>query len=89
MHYIAARTTMEVPMASLAVTAEGQITLGPDLLRHLGVKPGEGIEFEKLPSGELRIRAAEPNGTLNNFIGPLSIEQMKRITAAGWAGSRG
>jgi antitoxin PrlF len=88
MHYNAARTSMEVPMASLAVTAQGQVTLGPDLLRHLGVQPGEGIEFEKLPSGELRVRAAQPNGA-HNFFEPLSIEQMKGIMAAGWAGNRG
>jgi hypothetical protein len=80
---------MEVPMAALAVTAEGQVTLGPDLLEHLGVQPGEGIAFEKLPSGELRIRAAARNGGLGNFAWPLSLEQMKRIMAAGWAGNRG
>lgn len=81
-------------MASLAVTAKGQVTLKRDLLQHLGVEPGERIEFDKLPGGELRARAARPKGAIDQFIGrhaskvkkPISIEEMNKITAAGWAG---
>ncbi len=46
-------------MASLTVTVKGQVTLKRDLLQHLGIKPGERVEFEKLPGGELRVRAAQ------------------------------
>ena len=56
-------------MASLAVTMNGQITLKRDLLQHLGVKPGERIDFDKLPGGELRVKAARPTGTIDPFIG--------------------
>ncbi|MBY3074733.1 AbrB/MazE/SpoVT family DNA-binding domain-containing protein [Rhizobium laguerreae] len=81
-------------MASLAVTMKGQITLRRDLLTHLGVKPGERIEFDKLPGGELRVKAARPRGTIDDFIGrhagkmkkPLTIEEMNEIAASGWAG---
>ncbi len=83
-------------MASQTVTAKGQVTLKRDLLQHLGVKPGERIDFDKLPGGELRLRAARPAGTIDDFLGildgkvklnkPLSIEEMNRIAAAGWAG---
>lgn len=86
-------------MASLAVTIKGQVTLKRDLLQHLGIKPGERIEFEKLPGGELRVRAARPSGTIDGFIHaldgkvklkkPLSIEEMNDIIAAGWAGELG
>lgn len=86
-------------MASLAVTVKGQVTLKRDLLQHLGIEPGERIEFEKLPGGELRIRAARPTGTIDGFIHaldgkvklkkPLSIEDMNDIIAAGWAGELG
>jgi antitoxin PrlF len=84
----------EVRMASLTVTAKGQVTLKRDLLQHLGIKPGERVEFEKLPGGELKVRAARPSGTIDSFIGryagrlkkPLSIEKMNEIIAAGWAG---
>ena len=81
-------------MTSLAVTMKGQVTLNRDLLQHLGIKPGERIDFDKLPGGELRIRAARPSGTIDKFIGrhagktkkPLTIEEMNEIAAAGWAG---
>ena len=81
-------------MASLTVTVKGQVTLKRDLLRHLGIQPGERVEFEKLPGGELKVRAARPKGTIDAFIGrhagklerPLTIEEMNEIAAAGWAG---
>jgi bifunctional DNA-binding transcriptional regulator/antitoxin component of YhaV-PrlF toxin-antitoxin module len=84
-------------MASQAVTAKGQVTLKRELLQHLGIKPGERIDFDKLPGGALRLRATRPTGTMDDFLGvldgkvnlkqPLSIEEMNRIAAAGWAGA--
>jgi len=83
-------------MASLTVTAKGQVTLKRDLLQHLGIRPGERVDLEKLPDGELRVRAARPAGTIDDFLHsldgkvklrkPLSIEDINRIAAAGWAG---
>lgn len=83
-------------MVSQAVTAKGQVTLKRDLLQHLGIKPGERIEFVKLPDGELRVRAARSVGSIDDFFHslddkvkmekPLTIEEMDRIAAAGWAG---
>ena len=83
-------------MASLSVTAKGQVTLKRDLLQHLGIKPGERVEFEKLPAGELRLRVARPTGTIDDFIGLLAgkskkvatIEEMNEAAAAGWAGEK-
>ncbi len=81
---------------SQAVTVKGQVTLKRDLLNHLGIKPGERVDFEKLPGGELRVRAARPSGTIDDFLHsldgklklkkPISIEEMNEIAAAGWAG---
>ena len=86
-------------MASIAVTVKGQVTLKRELLHHLGVRPGERLDFEKLPGGELRVRAARPHGSIENFFHaldgkvnlkkPLSIEEMNKISAAGWAGQLG
>lgn len=83
-------------MSSQAITAKGQVTLRRELLQHMGVKPGERIDFDKLPGGELRVRAARPTGTIDDVLSvldgkvklkkPLSIEDMNRIAAAGWAG---
>ncbi len=84
-------------MASQAITAKGQVTLRRELLQHMGVKPGERIDFDKLPGGELRVRAARPTGTIDDVLRvldgkvklkkPLSIDDMNRIAAAGWAGT--
>jgi bifunctional DNA-binding transcriptional regulator/antitoxin component of YhaV-PrlF toxin-antitoxin module len=82
-------------MASLAVTMKGQVTLKRELLQHLGIKPGERIEFEKLPGGELRVRAARPTGTIDGFLGVLAgktkniatIAEINEAACGGWAGT--
>ena len=61
MIYIALqRAPMEIVVASLTVTAKGQVTLRRDLPQHLGIKPGERVDFEKLPGGELCGRRGQP-----------------------------
>lgn len=81
-------------MSTLTVTTKGQVTLKRDLLQHLGINPGEKIDLEKLPGGELRIRAARPAGNINAFIGLLAgkttkvatLEEINAAVEAGWAG---
>lgn len=83
-------------MTTLTVTARGQVTFRKDVLQHLGIKPGDQIDFDKLPGGELRVRVAHKTGSINNFIGLLadntkktmSIEEMNDIAAAGWASKK-
>ena len=83
-------------MSSLTVTAKGQVTLKRDLLQHLGIKPGERVDFEKLPGGELRVRAARPTGKIDDFLGLLAgktekvatIDEINEAAAAGWAGEK-
>jgi antitoxin PrlF len=82
--------------ASLTVTAKGQVTLKRELLEHLGIRPGDRVDFEKLPSGEVRVRAARASGSIKNFLhaldgkvslkAPLTLDEMNDIAAAGWAG---
>src|SRR5947209_6686267 len=57
---------------SLVLTAKGQVKLGRDLLQHLGIKPGERVDLEKLPGGELRLRAARPTGRIDEFLHSLA-----------------
>lgn len=38
-------------LSALTVTAKGQSTLRKEVLRHLGVKPGDKLELELLPEG--------------------------------------
>jgi len=81
---------------TLTVTAKGQVTLRKEVLRHLGVAPGQKIEVDMLPNGHLELRAAKPAGSIENFFGclhrpgtkPLTIEEINEIAAQGWAGVR-
>jgi hypothetical protein len=83
-------------MKTLIVTPKCQITLGKDVLKHLGVRPGEKITVAKLPHGRIEMKAARPTGKISDLFGllkrkdgpSLSIEQINRITARGWAGKR-
>jgi AbrB family looped-hinge helix DNA binding protein len=84
-------------MSTLTVTAKGQVTLRKDVLEHLGVHPGEKISVSKLPDGRIEVKAARPTGKISDVFGSLkakrkgrslSIEEMNRIIARGWAGKR-
>jgi bifunctional DNA-binding transcriptional regulator/antitoxin component of YhaV-PrlF toxin-antitoxin module len=83
-------------MATLTITAKGQITLKQELLRHLKVAPGQRVSVEKLPDGRLMVGAAPKTGSIAKFSGclakkgtsKLTIAQIKKITAEAWAGRR-
>jgi bifunctional DNA-binding transcriptional regulator/antitoxin component of YhaV-PrlF toxin-antitoxin module len=83
-------------MATLTVTAKGQITLKQELLRHLNVAPGQKIEVDKLPDGRLMVQPAARTGSIAAFSGSLakkgtprlSIKQINKAIADGWAGIR-
>jgi AbrB family looped-hinge helix DNA binding protein len=83
-------------MSELTVTAKGQVTLRKDLLEHLGVRPGQRVSVEKLPDGRIEVKAAPPTGKISDAFdflkrkgGPsLSIDEMNKIIADGWAGRR-
>ncbi|ROZ63126.1 AbrB/MazE/SpoVT family DNA-binding domain-containing protein [Ramlibacter sp. WS9] len=80
-------------MATLTVTARGQVTFRKDVLQHLGIKPGEKIELDLLPDGRGMLKAARPAGTIDGFIGLLAgrtkkvatIEEINEASARGWA----
>jgi bifunctional DNA-binding transcriptional regulator/antitoxin component of YhaV-PrlF toxin-antitoxin module len=83
-------------MATLTVTAKGQITLRQELLRHLNVAPGQKVEVDKLPDGRLMVQPAAKTGSIADFSGclakpgipRLTIAQIKKITEEAWAGKR-
>ena len=82
-------------MSKLKVTAKGQVTLRKDLLNHLGVRPGEAVAVSKLPGGAIEVRAARSGGQISDIFGllkrkgkRLSIADMNKIAAQGWAGKR-
>ena len=83
-------------MSKLTVTAKGQVTLRKDVLKHLGVQPGEKIAVEKLPDGRIELKAERAAGKISdvfNFLKrkdcpSLSIEEINEAARRGWAGRR-
>jgi AbrB family looped-hinge helix DNA binding protein len=58
-------------MTLLTVTERGQVTFRKEILRHLGIKPGEKVELDLLPDGRATLRAAKSRGSIDGFIGLL------------------
>ena len=81
-------------MATLTVTARGQVTFRKDVLQHLGIEPGGKIEVDLLPDGRAALKAARPLGTVNGFLGLLAgkaskvatIEEIGEAASRGWTG---
>lgn len=81
-------------MTTLTVTAKGQVTLKKELLQHLGVKPGQKVEVETSPGGQLTVRAQPKKGDWAEIVGILSghtdkvatIDEMNEAIRKGWAG---
>lgn len=82
-------------MTTLTVTAKGQVTLRKEVLRHLGIGPGDKIDVDLRSDGTLVARAAAPprTGSIEDFFGffgpwegpPISLEDLKEAAADGWA----
>lgn len=83
-------------MTTLRVTADGRITFNREVLRHLGIKPGDSIELDLLPDGRGMLRAAQQNGAIDQFVGVLAgrsgkvatIEEMNEAITEAWAGKK-
>ena len=79
---------------TVTVTSRGQITFRKELLQHMGVRPGEKISVDKLPNGQVALRAARPTGSIEDFIGCLAgktkkvatLAEIQKAAADGWAG---
>lgn len=58
-------------MSTLTVTERGQVTFRREVLKHLGIGPGEKIELALLPGGRAELRAAKPRGSFRDAYGML------------------
>lgn len=83
-------------MQTFKITNRGQVTLSAEVLKHLGVQPGDALVASERPNGTIELRAA-PKGKISDAFGflrtktnglSLSIEEMNEIIAASWAGER-
>lgn len=83
-------------MPTLTITARGQVTFRKDILQHMGIRPGEKIEVDKLQDGRVTLKAARPTGKIDDFFGSLAgkskkvatLEEINNAAARGWAGSK-
>ena len=87
-------------MTTLTVTARGQVTFRKDVLRHLGIQPGDKIELNLLPGGRAELQADRADGAWREIAGMLkgrtngarlSVEELNQAIAEAGAkaGSRG
>ncbi len=76
------------------ISSKGQVTLGNEVLRHLGLAPGDRVVLELLPGHCCKLQAARAEGSINSFIGLLAghskqaatLDEIKAATANAWAG---
>src|SRR5260363_122555 len=68
-------------MTLLTVTSRGQVTFRQEVLKHLGVKPGEKIELDLLPYGRAELKSVQQKGTFRALHGFLKGKTSgKRLT---------
>ncbi|HXW21177.1 MAG TPA: AbrB/MazE/SpoVT family DNA-binding domain-containing protein [Roseiarcus sp.] len=83
-------------MTILTVTAKGQVTLRKEVLRHLGVGPGDKIAVDLLPERRIEVCSVKSTGEIDGFFGclrrrgarSLSLEDIARVASEGWAAGR-
>jgi AbrB family looped-hinge helix DNA binding protein len=80
-------------MATATVTSKGQITIPAKVRDALGLDAGDRVEFVPLEEGGFAIIPANKSiqdlkGMLAKPGKPVSIEQMNKAIARGWAGKR-
>lgn len=81
-------------MATLTVTARGQVTLRKEFLKHLGVTPGDTISVETLPGGRIEVTRTKKGRPISDVFGLLASEdgfvatdeEIERAIQDGWAG---
>lgn len=83
---------------TIKVNDQGEVVLPEDILKHLGVKPGDVVEVEVIPGGNAVVRPPAPTrerkGTMQELFNVLprrpgpapTIEEMNEVIAKGWAG---
>jgi len=50
-------------VTTLTITARGQVTFKKDVLKHLGIRPGDKIHVDLLPEGRAELKAERPQGS--------------------------
>jgi bifunctional DNA-binding transcriptional regulator/antitoxin component of YhaV-PrlF toxin-antitoxin module len=58
-------------MTTLTVTARGQVTFRKDVLKHLGIQPGDKIRLDLLPGGRAELKSDQGKGSWQELSGML------------------
>ena len=58
-------------MTTLTVTTRGQVTFRKDVLKHLGIRPGDKIRLDLLPGGRAELKADQGTGSWQELSGML------------------
>lgn len=85
-------------MITLTVTAKGQVTFKKEILKHLGVTPGQKLEIDPLPDGRITLKAAKAGSNITEAFGILAkkntkniamtSEEIEALTQSAWAGKK-
>jgi len=73
-------------MAKLTVTAKGQITLKKEVLKHLGVKPGDKVDVSLMEDGVALVSAKNEDTETGSFM-PGTTESTPKRGISKFAGS--
>jgi bifunctional DNA-binding transcriptional regulator/antitoxin component of YhaV-PrlF toxin-antitoxin module len=60
---------LENAVTTLKVTERGQVTFRKDVLKHLGIRPGDKIRLDLLPGGRAELKAEQPKGSWDELAG--------------------
>jgi len=85
-------------MTTLTITSKGQVTLRKDVLKHLGVEPGQKVSIDKLPDGRIEVRAVQQTHDIADAYGilapnnknniTLTLEDIEQLARQGWASEK-
>lgn len=88
-----------IGISKIRVPPEGQVTLGHDVLGHIGAGPGDEVTVALTPDGRAELRFADRTGMekpgIEAFFGsikydgpPVSLEDIQQAIEDGWSGKR-
>jgi bifunctional DNA-binding transcriptional regulator/antitoxin component of YhaV-PrlF toxin-antitoxin module len=79
MHYLLGMSKNSRPF-QLKVTERGQVTVRKEVLRHLGVNPGDKLELTLLPGGRAELHAPTGKQPISAIFGLLKSKTKKVAT---------
>lgn len=84
-------------MPVLTITSKGQVTLRREVLRHMGIEPGQKVEYDLEPGGRVAFHTVrQKDGSVEDFLGclagktdvVLTLDEIEQAIQDGWAGRR-